>query len=179
MMWYLVMAAVLLQGSDGSTKSVGIPTVQWQEDAEFLPRLLRERKPVLISGMPAVTTCNMDTLEQVSAKLGTCRNVMQSEEDTFFYFDPAHPLVAEGACRLDEERYQIIPSMQGEEFHQALINAKQDSYYYYSTSLKDASESLSASFDLTPFQILPNVTANFWSASAGCISQLHYDASHK
>ena len=139
-----------------------------------LKSLLRERRPVLIRGGPSLTV----SVAELADKLTTCRNVMTSRQKTFFYYDPRHPLTAEGVCTLPADKYRI-QDFTGREFLERVQSPPVDEQYtYYSTSLNETSPALNATFDLSPFRILPSMTANFWSASAGCVSRLHYDASH-
>ncbi len=151
----------------------------WPEEASatatFLRELLRRRVPVIVRGAPRVPW----TFDHVSARVATARNVMSHREPTFFYYDTRHALTRDGTCdwALDYE-VRDTPMAQ----LAAQIEGRQESarFSYYSTLLNETSPELLADFDASPYQNVSGseLLVNFWMASGGAVSRLHYDAAH-
>jgi hypothetical protein len=143
------------------------------DTAAFLRELLQRRVPVIVRGVPRVPW----TFDHLKSRVATARNVMSHPQSTFFYYDTRHALTRDGTCTSSLD-YDVrdVP------MHElvARIERGDGRFSYYSTLLNETSPELLADFDSSPYQNVSgsDLLINFWAASGGAVSRLHYDAAH-
>jgi hypothetical protein len=152
-----------------------VERVQWSDEPDFLRSMLIKREPVVIVDAPSFP--QLHTLDAVGRHAAIARNCMRSSQSTFFYYDLTHALTETGTCR-SNLKYEIedVPM-------QSLIDRvggrDRTEFYYYSSPLNKTSPELFDLLDFSPYnRTVAGLQVNFWLASQGCVSRLHYDASH-
>jgi hypothetical protein len=143
------------------------------DTAAFLRELLQRRVPVIVRGAPRVPW----TFEHIKSRVATARNVMSNSRPTFFYYDTRHALTRDGTCTSSLD-YDVRDVPMDELVSR--IERGDGRFSYYSTLLNETSPELLADFDPSPYQNVSgsDLLVNFWAASAGAVSRLHYDAAH-
>ncbi len=103
---------------------------------------------------------------------------MRHSEATFFYYDTRHALTADGTC--DSALAYTVEDVPMERLVQEIQHPREQRFLYYSTLLNETSAELLADFDVSPYHNVSgaDLQVNFWMASGGAVSRLHYDAAH-
>ncbi len=158
-----------------AVKTVSVAVVSWSEDRAFLRDLLLAREPVIVRKAPVTPAW---TFDHVKRRVQVAKSVMSPLDggSTFFYYDTRHALTQQGQC--ESRLHYLVRDVPMQQLADDIEAGR--GLHYHSTLLNETSAELAASFDASPFRNVsgsePQV--NFWMASDGAVSRMHYDAAH-